>query len=265
MLANVPEFCTEEMADHSFALLLSIVRQLPAMHQAVIDGRWTSSRLQCVSIPRLRGTTIGLIGFGASGRATAVRAAAFGMQVLANRSDMSDADGAAAAARVPLLPLHELLPQCDFISLHLPLTSTNKHFLGAAEFAAMKPGAILINTSRGSLVDEPALVAALESGQLGGAGIDCFERIQLHGDDGAPTADQHLGLPAMENVALTPHVAAYSQGAMEEVGEKGILNLIAALRGRLPTHEHIVNPSVVQRWEERFGLAPPLLGASPKL
>jgi phosphoglycerate dehydrogenase-like enzyme len=259
VLANVPEFCTEEMADHSFALLLSIVRQLPAMHQAVSNGSWTQSRIQCQSIPRLRGTTIGLVGFGASARAMAIRAKAFGMEVLANRSDMEDSDGAAAAAGVQLLPLELLLPRCDFVSLHLPLTSSNQRLIDAAALALMRRGAILINTSRGGLVDEPAMVAALRSGQLGGAGIDCFERILLHGDDTPPTPEQHLGLTELPNVQLTPHVAAYSTGAMQQQGSEGVENLALALRGALPALRNIVNPAAMQRWRERFGNAQPLL------
>lgn len=181
LLANVPEFCSEEMADHSFALLLSIVRQLPAMQLAVSAGTWKDSRIQCQTIPRLRGTTLGLVGLGGSGRAMAVRAKAFGMRVLACRSDMSDRDGVAAAHGVELVPLESMLPQCDFVSLHLPLAPSSRKMINAEAIARMRRGAILINTSRGGLVDEEAMVEALQSGQLGGAGIDCFEHIQLHG------------------------------------------------------------------------------------
>ena len=126
-------------------------------------------------------------------------------------------------------------------------------------------------------------MAALESGAVGGAGIDCFEHILLHGDDGPPTPEQHLGLPSMENVALTPHVAACersntpsvffrsltlgadSSGAMRQVGEDGILNLVAALSSRLPTTENIVNPDVIERWEARFGGQPSLLTPTANL
>jgi D-3-phosphoglycerate dehydrogenase len=117
----------------------------------------------------------------------------------------------------------------------------------------MRRGAVLINTSRGGLVDEEAMVEALRVGQLGGAGIDCFERIGLHGEDSPPTPEQHLGLVGLPNVALTPHVAAYSADAMAQVGEEGATNLVTALQGTLPPMEKIVNPEVVPQWRRRFG------------
>jgi D-3-phosphoglycerate dehydrogenase len=140
--------------------------------------------------------------------------------------------------------LATVLRESDYVSLHLPLAAETHHMIGAAEFAAMKPGALFINTSRGGLVDEAALEAALRSGHLGGAGLDTFERIDVFAEN---PPMPHWSLLELDNVIATPHVAANSIEAGQDVSRGGIENLCAVLRGHWPRPGHIVNEGVVPR------------------
>ena len=241
LVTNVPTFCIEEQADHTMALLLALARKLPQMQRGMRAGAYNASQGFSRSNQRLNGRTLGLVGFGNSARLTAQRARGFGMRVLATRRSATPAD---PALGVEMTDLATVLRESDYVSLHLPLVAQTYHMFGAAEFAAMKPGALFINTSRGALVDEAALEAALRSGHLGGAGLDTFERIDVFAEN--PPMPQ-WSLLELDNVIATPHVAASSVQAGQDVSRGGIENLAAVLSGTWPRPGNIVNEGVVPR------------------
>ena len=244
LVTNVPYFCVEEQADHTMALMLALARKLPQMARAMTEGAWSRSKRQSRSNQRLSTQTLGLIGFGNSAKATAQRARGFGMRVVATRRNMKAPSREADKLGVEMVTLDTLIAESDYVSLHLPLTSETYHLLGESELGKMKPGAYLINTSRGALVDEMALVKALREGRLSGAGLDTFEEINPFTENEAPPDHPLLEL---DNVALTPHVGAYSVQASQDVSRGGVRNVVSVLSGHLPLAENIVNPSVAPR------------------
>ncbi len=244
LVTNVPYFCVEEQADHTMALLLALARRLPQMSQAMAEGAWGRARKLAGTNQRLSTCVLGLVGFGNSARAVARRARAFGMQVLATRRQMSAPSQGADELGVQMVGLNTLLARSDYVSLHLPLTAETYHLLNDNTFRKMKPGAFLINTSRGAIVDEVALVAALQEGRLAGAGIDTFEKIDVFTEvEGRPNHP----IIRLDNVVLTPHVAAASVQSGRDVARGGIQNVVAVLSGHWPLTENVVNPGVVPR------------------
>lgn len=232
VVAHVLDFCTEEVSNHAIALLLALARRLLPLHQDVVGGRW---RLEHAwGLAPVHGQTLGIIGFGNIGRAVAGKAAAFGVRVLAH--DPYCNPGTATEMGVNLVPLDELLAESDYVSLHTPLTPETRHLIGAAELKAMKPTAVLINTSRGPVVDEPALVEALSKGEIAAAGLDVFEEEPL-------PPDSPVG--GLDNVVLTPHVGSVSPGAMRQLRQEVGRAAADVLRGRWP--KHVANPSVKPR------------------
>src|SRR5271167_2675870 len=164
----VPDYCLREVSDHAMALLLALARKITFSNALVQSGRWEVPPI--VPLRRLEGRVLGLVGFGNIPRALAPKAQAFGLKVLAH--DPYVAKSLLAAADVESVSFDELLAWSDFISVHAPLLPATRGLMNAAAFAKMKKGAFLINTARGPLVDEPALIAALDSGHLGGAALD---------------------------------------------------------------------------------------------
>jgi phosphoglycerate dehydrogenase-like enzyme len=244
LVTNVPHFCVEEQADHAMALLLALVRKLSPMQRHLEAGTFRQAHALMNTQQRMAGRVLGLVGFGNSALAMARRARGFGMRVLATRRNLDAARAAAAEAGVELVDLEKLLAEADYISLHLPLSQETYHLFDAAVFVRMKPGALLINTSRGALVDEGALVEALRSGHLGGAGLDTFEGIEIFASVQLPPRHPLIG---MENVVLTPHVAAGSVQAMQEVAQGGVENVVSILCGHWPELTHRVNPQARPR------------------
>jgi phosphoglycerate dehydrogenase-like enzyme len=187
------------------------------------------------------------------------------MRVLATRRNMAAAAQAAAELGVQMVDLDTLLAESDYVSLHLPLTVETYHLFDDATLRKMKPGAFLINTARGAIVDEDALVAVLREGRLAGAGLDTFEQINIHAEHEAPPSHPLLEL---ENVVLTPHVAAGSVQSGQDVARGGVENVVAVLRGHWPKPENIVNRGVVPRFplepydDALFGAAEPALSLS---
>jgi D-3-phosphoglycerate dehydrogenase / 2-oxoglutarate reductase len=204
LVTHTPEYCVDELADHTLALILAVARNVVRYDRSVRSGAWDYSLAP--PLHRLRGRTLGLVGFGRVGQAVASRAAPLGMRVLAADAylpdDVIQKHGAEPA------PLDQLLDEADVVSLHAPLTKETSGLFGAAELAALKPGAILVNTARGGLVDEAALAEALESGRLGGAGLDVLT-------EEPPAAD--CPLLACENVVLTPHAGFLSEESLVAV------------------------------------------------
>ena len=245
LVTNVPYFCVEEQADHTLALLLSLARQIPAMSKAMAAGEFGHARNLSRVNQRLSGRTLGLVGFGNSARMVAQRAKGFGLNVIATRRNAAASNQAAQALGVQMADLDTVLRESDYLSLHLPLTPETHHLINDAALRKMRPGAFLINTARGALVDEAALVLALREGRLAGAGLDTFEQINVFTPNEAPPVHPLLELG---NVILTPHVAAGSVQSGQAVSRGGIQNVVAILSGFWPLEENIVNRGVVPRY-----------------
>ena len=248
VVANTPYFCVEEMADHVMAMIVSLNRRLPTMQRAMEDGELARARLATGTIPRMSSCTLGLVGFGRSAMLTARRAKGFGMRVLATRRNMNAPRDEADALGVEMTDLDTLLRESDYISLNVPLTPETHHLIDAAALRKIKPSACIINTSRGLLIDEQALIEALDEGRLGGAGLDTYGRIDIFVE--RIPAPVHP-LAGRENVILSPHVAAGSVQSKFDMFDAGVQNLTDLLDGRWPPPENIVNPTVKPRFPFR--------------
>jgi len=219
----VPDYCLREVSDHAMALLLALARKVTFANKLVQSGRWEVPPL--VPLRRLDGQTLGLVGFGNIPRALAPKARSFGLTVLAH--DPYVGNDVLAAAGVRGVSFDDLLARSDFISVHAPLTAATRGLMNAAAFAKMKRGAYLINTARGPLVDEAALIAALDAGRLGGAALDVVA---------AEPLPQDSPLVGRDNVILTPHTAFYSVEALEELQTKCASDVARVLSGEKPVY-----------------------------
>lgn len=215
------------VAEHAFALMLGFTRHIPARHAALVSGGWN----RLMSVP-LRGQTIGLAGLGRIGKAVATRAAAFEMKVIAY--DPIPDRAFCEANGISLVSFDRLLAESDFLSLHLPLTAATRHVINANAIARMKPGAVLVNTSRGGLVCEADLIPALRDGRLGGAVLDVFE------EEPTPSNNPLRTLP---NVVLTPHAAGVDYRSLEDMARSAAEAVASLKRGEWP-EEKVVNPEV---------------------
>ncbi len=214
---NAADAFVDATADFTLGLLLGVARRIHEADAYVRAGQWRGFQPGIWDGMLLSGKTLGIVGLGKIGRAVAQRARAFGMNVLGHsRSACADGSGT---------PLEDLLARSDVVSLHIPLTSETRQFIGAREFALMKRGAIFLNTSRGSVVDEGALVAALESNHLGGAGLDVFAK-----EPEVPPA-----LRQMPNVLLAPHVGGGTRESRLAARKLCAENVALVLQGREPT------------------------------
>ncbi len=245
VVANTPYFCIEEMADHVMAMLLALNRQLPSMQRAMLDGDLARAKSGTATIPRMSSCTLGLVGFGRSAVLTARRAKGFGMRVLATRQNKNAPRAEADALGVQMTDLDTLLRESDYVSLHVPLTPATHHMIDAAALRQMKPSACIINTSRGLLIDERALIAALDEGRLGGAALDTFGLMDIFVERIEPPVHP---LSGRDNVILSPHVAGGSLQAKFDMFDAGVQNLTDILSGYWPLQENIVNPSVKPRF-----------------
>jgi D-3-phosphoglycerate dehydrogenase / 2-oxoglutarate reductase len=219
VVIHAPGANTNTVAEHTLALMLDLARGLTRGARAVAAGRWEERAHYRGD--ELGGLTLGIVGFGNIGQRVAALAAAFGMRVLvAAHPAHPDAHGP-----YPRLPLRELLAAADVVTLHVPLTSATRNLLGAAELACMKPGALLVNTARGALIDMSALRTALAAGTLGGFGADVLEVEPPRPDD---------PLLASENVVLTPHVASLTAATYRTLCLSTAENVVRVLRGEAP-------------------------------
>jgi D-3-phosphoglycerate dehydrogenase len=214
----VPDYCLREVSDHAMALLLALARKVTFANRLVQSGRWEVPPL--VPLRRLEGQVLGFVGFGNIPRALAPKAKAFGLKVL-TYDPYVNAD-ALAATGVESVSFDDLLGRCDFISVHAPLQPATRGLMNAKAFAKMKKGAFLINTARGPLIDEVALIAALDSGHLGGAALDVVTTEPLAKDS---------PLLGRDNVVLTPHTAFYSVESLEELQIKCASDVARVLSG----------------------------------
>jgi D-3-phosphoglycerate dehydrogenase len=234
VVTNVPDVFIEEVADHTIALFLAAYRRLKEMDRWLREGRFAQGHPSFWGTPRLWGQTYGLISFGNVARATARRLQPFGLHVIAWDPYVSELE--LTAEHVEPVGFMELLERSDFVSNHAPLNETTRHMMSEREFAAMKRTALFINTGRGPSVDEAALIRALESGEIAGAGLDVFESEPL--DPGSP-------LLKMDNVICTPHIASATARMMPETRRRLGQELALALQGYWP--RSAVNPSVLAR------------------
>jgi D-3-phosphoglycerate dehydrogenase len=219
----VPDYCMHEVSDHAMALLLALARKIPLSNALVQAGRWDMPAV--VPIHRLAGRVLGLVGFGNIPRALAPKAKAFGLRVVTHDPYVSQQ--ALAAAGVEGVSFDRLLEISDFVSIHAPLMPATRGLFNAEVFRKMKTGALLINTARGPLVDEEALVSALDSGRLGGAALDVVAVEPL------PKDSRLIG---RDNVILTPHTAFYSVEALNELQTKCAADVARVLSGEAPVY-----------------------------
>ena len=230
-VANVPDYGTQEVALHTISLLLALHRRLLSYDAALRQGRWLKGPEVVPPIPRIKGLTLGIVGLGRIGRAVAAHAESLGMHRLTYDPYVSRTSAMEVGA--VLVDYATLLRQSDFVTLHAPLSAETRHLLGQREIDQMKPGAVVINTSRGAVVDTLALARALQERRLAGAGIDVFEQ--------EPLKPNHP-LRAAPNTILTPHVAWYSEEATQTLKRRVAEEVARVARGEWP--RSLVNPDV---------------------
>jgi D-3-phosphoglycerate dehydrogenase len=221
VVTHTPEYCVDELADHTMALVLASARRLGRLDRSVHAGVWDYN----VGMPihRLAGSTFGLIGLGRVGKAVASRAIGFGMRLVA--FDAYAPDKAFATSAIERVELAQLLQESAVITIHVPLTEETHHMIGSEQLALVKPGAILINTSRGGVVDQQALIEAVRSGQLAGAGLDVLEHEP-------PGKDEPL--LSLDDVIVTPHAGFLSVESLRSVQEQAADEVARALSGSRP-------------------------------
>ena len=216
----------DAVAEHAITLMLNLVRDIQALNSKVHEGGWEGTSWLGRDF---RGSVVGIIGYGSIGRSTAVLARALGARVIVFSRNGRKADDFEVESN-----FEQLLTQVDILSLHCPLNEQTRGLIGRKELALLKPGAFLINTARGSVVDEAALIDALSTGHLGGAGLDTFEKEPIASDN---------PLLKLNNVILTPHVAGVTQNAARCVATTTAQNIIDALAGRpLPSANFVAGP-----------------------
>jgi glyoxylate reductase len=237
-VGHTPGVLTEATADLAFGLLMATARRIAEADRHVRAGRWRTWGPMTMLGRDVHGATLGIIGWGAIGQAMARRAAGFGMRVLyaghrSGKKGRTGARRAGALASAECVTLPRLLAESDFISIHVPLTPETHHMIGAREFARMKRGAILINTARGAVVDQDAMVRALKSGTIGGAGLDVT--------DPEPIARRDA-LLRFDNVIITPHIGSASTVTRARMAAMAVDNILSVFAGRRP--RWCANPQV---------------------
>ncbi|MCT8137180.1 C-terminal binding protein [Anaerobacillus sp. CMMVII] len=232
VVCNVTDYCIDEVSDHAFALLMSAARKVVTLNSAVKKGIWDFN----VGVPifRLRGRVLGLIGFGQIPQSLAKKAQSFGIKVIA--FDPFVSEQVAKQANVELVTLNELCKEADFISVHAPLNEHTKAMISDEQFSVMKRETFIINTARGPVIDEKALIKALQEGTIAGAALDVVEEEPIKPDN---------PLLKMENVILNPHIAWYSEEAQDELKRKTAQNVADVLSGYFP--KYIVNQSLKEQ------------------
>ncbi len=234
-VVNHPGFCVDEVSNHTLLLLLTLSRQLHRTDGGMRRGEgWTDEATAVMGDATVIGRTLGIVGLGDIGRHVAKKAAPFGLRVIA--ADPYVDRTVAQVMDVELMPLDELLAQADFVTTHTPLNKETYHLFGEREFRLMKASAYFINTSRGRVVDEKALLRALDERWIAGAGLDVFEEEPVL--EGNP-------LVGRKDTVVTPHVAFFSERSTAELHNRVAKAIGDISEGRLPYH--IANPEVVGR------------------
>jgi D-3-phosphoglycerate dehydrogenase len=231
MVVNAPTPTVVAVAEHTMALLLATARHVPRADASLREGKWLKKQLMGTTVA---GKVLGIVGLGRIGTAVAKRARAFDMEIIAHDPYLTREQIEERGA-TSLFSLEELLKRSDFVTLHATLTPETRGMIGARELDMMKPTARLINCDRGAVVDEEALLKALEEGRLAAAGLDCFYE--------EPATDNPLC--CHERVVATPHIAASTVEAQRDVGREIAQQVLTALRGERP--QHLVNPAVLAK------------------
>ncbi len=234
VVTNTPGVVTESTADLTWGLLFSVARRIPEADRYIRAGKWKEWRLLLLLGNDVHGRTLGIIGMGRIGQAVARRARGFGMPILYhNRQRLPETMESELGAT--WVELETLLQTADFVSVHTPLTAETRHLIGEKELRMMQPTAYLLNTSRGAVVDEAAVIRALREQWIAGAGLDVFEQ--------EPEVPQ--ALKDLENVVLLPHIGSASVASRTRMAVMAAQNAVAALQGERPPH--VVNPEVYER------------------
>ncbi len=241
VVTNVPDVFIEEVADHTLSLLLDMARRTPTMVRMARDGDWYEGRPLLSKVPRLFGQTLGLYAFGNVAHCTARRAKAFGMHLIAHDPYVSELE--MTKEGVEPVGFNELLERSDYLSIHSPHNQETEHVFSTEAFNTMKSSAVIINTARGPIIDESALVKALEQRKIAGAALDVLEKEP-------PKLDNPL--LSMENVIITPHVASATSRMRPETRRRVGREVALVLRGKWPMS--CVNPTVLpkvtlERWQ----------------
>ena len=230
-VTNTPGVLTETSADLAFALLMATARRIPESENYLRSGQWEGWGILQFLGTDVHSSTLGIIGLGRIGKAVVKRAKGFDMKtVYWNRTRLPESEERALG--VEYLPWEEVLKVSDFISVHVAYNQETHHLISAHEFELMKDSAIIINTARGPIIDEKALVKALQDDKIAGAGLDVFE--------GEPKVEPEL--LAMKNVVLLPHIGSATVATRTKMGMMAATNLVAALEGKTPPN--IVNPEI---------------------
>ena len=241
VVTNTPDVFIEEVADHAMMLLLAAVRRTKEQNALAAEGHWWRGRPMLNHVPRLMGRTLGLLSFGNVARCTAVRAKAFGLNVIAYDPYVSELT--ISEHGVEPVAWGELLERSDYLSIHSPDNEETHHSLNAQAFEQMKDGVVIVNTSRGTIIDETDLIAALQSGRVQSAGLDVLEK---------EPPDPDNPLLTMPNVIITPHVASASTRMRPTARRRVGREVALVLRGKWPMS--CVNPTVLpktplERWQ----------------
>jgi len=222
--ANVPDFCLEEVSDHTMALILACTRRI----------------VELATMSHLRGQTLGLIGFGRIAQALVSKARGFGMRIIAH--DRYVGPGVIESLHVDRVELGKLLAEADIVSIHIPLTAETRHLLGLEEFKKMKPTAYLINTARGGIIDQGALCTALDGGFLAGAALDVSDPEPIDPND---------PLLRMDNVIVTAHSAGISPSALAELMRRPVDEIARVIKGEWPVG--LIDPKAKVSYRQKWG------------
>ncbi len=225
IVANVPDYCIDEVAIQALTMLMALIRKTAFFDQKVKSGQWDFQ--QGMPIHRIRGKTLGLVGCGKIGLQVAKIVSSLGVRVLAFDPYIQKLEG------IDLVDLDTLLRESDFISIHCPLTESTRHLIGESAFRKMRKNPLIINTSRGPVIDEKALIEALKEGRVSGAGLDVLEK---------EPPDLQNPLLKMENVLLSPHMGFYSEESIKELNLRTAESIADVLLGKWP--RSVVNPEV---------------------
>jgi glyoxylate reductase len=233
LVTNTPDVLTDTTADFAFALLLAAARRVVEGHQRILAGQWIKWGIDFLVGHDLHHKTLGIFGMGRIGQAVARRGRGFSMRVIYNDAVRAP-EAVERELQLEFVPKDQLLSEADFVSLHVPLLPSTRKFIGEPELRLMKKSAVLVNTSRGPVVDEAAIAHALSERWIAAAGLDVFEN-EPH---------VHPGLLGLDNVVLAPHIASASIETRREMSMLAARNAVAALRGHRP--ETLLNPGL---WE----------------
>jgi len=229
IVANVPDYCIDEVSNQTIAMILTLIRKTAFFDRKVKSNQWDFH--SGVPIYRIHGKTLGLIGSGRIGLEVAKKISAFGVRVMAFDPYLQKPPGG-----IELMDFDTVLKESDFISIHCPLNESTRHLLGEKEFQKMGKKPLIINTSRGPIIDETALIGALIKGQVSGAGLDVLEK---------EPPDPQNPLLRMENVIISPHMSFYSEESISELKRRTAENVSTVLLGKLP--KSVVNREVMGR------------------